>query len=171
MNDVSLYQYSILPCLFVQTSWNIGHQKCFYEWRTCKYVYRILCHHDINDVFSLRKIKSVMSLFHTHPLTPPTPTPHPPCPSSPPNFKAKDKTLPLLHATQALVLPKTSLGFQPSERKEGWVDGRVSIGMQKLAVSFCCDSEPSALRRSADCAGQYNPQCLPLQQLIKYLMC
>lgn len=34
----------------------------------------------------------------------------------------------------------------------------------------CCDPEPWPLCRTADCEGQYNPQCLMLQWLIKYLM-
>lgn len=35
----------------------------------------------------------------------------------------------------------------------------------------CCDPEAWPLCRTADCEGQYNPQCLMLQWLIKYLMC
>lgn len=61
--------------------------------------------------------------------------------------------------------------FNPKEEKEGWVDGMVSNRVQRLAVSPCFDPEPSVLCRTADCEGQYNPQCLALQRLIKYLMC
>lgn len=154
MNDISLNQYSILSRLFVQSSWNIGKLKCCYVWRTSKYVYRVLYHHDINDVFSLRKIKRFMWFFFF-----------------PRTLKQRIRYWLYCIQHELWCCLEWVWDFNPKEEKEGWVDGMVSNRVQRLAVSPCFDPEPSALCRTADCEGQYNPQCLALQRLIKYLMC
>lgn len=143
MNDISLYQYSILPRLFVQRHWNIGQMKCCYVWRTSKYIYCVLYHHDINDVVSEKSKRLMWTFFQ--------------------NFDAKDRILISIQSAAAYNESVIS-----TQRKEmGWV---ISNGMQRVIVnlmiqSYLLSSEQMTFE------VQYNPQCLVLQGLFKYAMC
>lgn len=116
--------------------------------RTSKYAYCVLYHHDINDVFSLRKIKRFIWFFF---------------------FRALKQRirywLNRIHHELWCYL-KRVCDFSSKEEKGGeWMGWDA-----EACCRSCCDPEPWPLCRTADCEGQYNPQCLMLQWLIKYLM-